>query len=78
MRDESTLLPTSGEIPRGYFRHFYLADNLVYDTCQAAGKKAKDEGDWVLEEGILEMQQARIYAKKRASRNNIPIDPATR
>ena len=36
----------------------------------AARKKAKDEGDLIPEERILEMQQARINAKNRDSQNS--------
>lgn len=39
-------------------------------------KKAKDEGDLIFEESILEMQRARINQKKRASQKNIPIASA--
>lgn len=42
---------------------------------EAARKKAKDEGDLILEESILEMQQAKINTK-RASQKNLPIASA--
>lgn len=38
---------------------------------EAARKKAKGEGDMILEESILEMQQARVKAKKRVSQKNL-------
>lgn len=43
---------------------------------ETARKKAKDEGDLILEESILEMQQARINAKRRARQKNLPIASA--